>query len=259
MDLPLRAMQTAFVRRCGPSEGPWHRSRIVDFTVDLEVVLLLPDLAALAGPPPAGPDSALAPGDHDLTMAGDEEDAPAAELIYTPGTEIEIEIAFPNGLRRFTTAVRRLDFAFGGSMRVRWPTGVRRVQRRNHVRVETRLAASVVPASPAGSDEDAEVLAGHTLDISVGGVRVRLPSGLEPESRVTIRVAGTPFDREPLTARVVRSLGPLASGSRTALPGPPEGDFQVSFEFIEVDAAVRKELTRFIFELQRELKRRSVG
>src|SRR5688500_10179252 len=63
------------------------------------------------------------------------------EVLIPPGTRIRLQLALPDGLRRFTAVVRQRHSPAGSpiSLELTWPEDYQRIQRRDNVRVDATL------------------------------------------------------------------------------------------------------------------------
>ena len=149
----------------------------------------------------------------------------AAELSGTPG---KVSVATPRGVVRAQGVVIAADRA--GIVELAITDDVAVDQRREHVRVESRLPTAIEPVDAAHA-----AVHTYTLDVSGGGVLVAGVGRAEPGApvEVTLKVPGR---------ATIEAGGHVAR--RTA-----EGHAGVVFERIAPHD--REELVRFIFERQR--------
>jgi c-di-GMP-binding flagellar brake protein YcgR len=207
----LRPMQPVSLR-IGEGEGAgWYPSLVLDFEEGRQIVVGAP------------------------THRGH-------EVRVEPGTVVDVQTTHPDGLRVFVAQVVRREEEPGPALRLGWPQSVRWVQRRGAVRVEVLVPVEVRAAVPDGPHR---ALAGTTVDLSEGGMRVALPEAVEPgtelEARLHLPGGGPPVE---CAGRVVRGgENPGAASDRR---------FWTAVEFTTVPPAARRDLTRFVFEAQRE-------
>lgn len=172
-----------------------------------------------------------------------------AEVPLRTGATVHLQLVRSDGLRRFQSVVRGRSGGEGTAPHVTldWPRDVEKIQRRDNVRVD---AAYPVRLRVRSADESlAEEMSGMTVDLSAGGVRVRMPAEVPDHATVEIRIQ-FPFGERTCGARVVRG-GDLPH-ARSELR------HWLALELTDVDPAARRDITRFIFDLQRELLRRDV-
>jgi hypothetical protein len=119
----------------------------------------------------------------------------------------------------------------------------RRLQRRSAVRVPVHLLVH------AHVGEDRRVGA-ITENLSAGGALLRVSDVIEIGAELSVAIdCGTPSGRIELKGRVVRADRVL-QGDRT---------WRVAVAFPDLAAADEDRLVRFVFERQRELRRRETG
>ena len=221
------------------------RSVIVDFDVGRELVILVPR--------PGKPDPGAEPTAEetpDPAKVPDLDEELLDDPPYGKGTRLEVEIAFPDGIRRFESVVRRLDPSYGGSLRIEWPSEGTRVQRREYVRVD--VAKDVTVRMRNEETGAIEKILGSTIDLSAGGTRLNLADPLPDDSRVELD-----FDLENLRAQVLQGRV-VRSGLLPPKRGAPPA-YWVAVEFVGVDEALRKDMTQLVFDLQREQMRKSLS
>jgi c-di-GMP-binding flagellar brake protein YcgR len=163
------------------------------------------------------------------------------EVRVEPGTAVDVQSTQPDGARVFVSAVVRRESEPGPALRLAWPASVQRVQRRGAVRVEVAVRVELRWAAAPG----ARTLAGVTVDLSEGGMRVALPEPVEPgtglEARLHLSGDGPPLE----------CAGRALRGGETEDAAPGQR-FWTAVEFTAVPPAARGELARFVFEAQRE-------
>lgn len=169
------------------------------------------------------------------------------EVPVRPGATIHIQLARPDGLRRFAAAVRERRGGVGSAptLVLDWPGEMQKIQRRDDVRVDAAYPARIrVLGAEAGKTAP---LSGMTSDLSAGGAQVRMP-GLVPDLSAIELTLQLPAGERTCGARVVRG-GELAHSKG-------ELRYWLALSFTNVEPAVRREITRLVFDLQRELLRR---
>lgn len=246
MRLPIQSMQA--IRICEPGKGQWFRSVIVDYEVDQELVILLPsekDREIDADTVPVRPPQT---GAETQEGAGGK---PGDDFLEPPtfnkGAPIQVEVSLADGIRRFNSVVQRLEMTYGGCLRIAWPTEGTRIQRRDYVRVDVTYHAIVRFLDEEKHPQEME---GSTLDISAGGLRLRMVQPLPADLKLDIEVAVPALESTLLKGRVVRS-GEIEK-KRVDLPQ----FYWVAIEFVGVDAMLRKELTQLVFDIQRDQLRK---
>ena len=122
----------------------------------------------------------------------------------------------------------------------------RRLQRRGAVRVPVHLIA----LASVGDDRDAEPIGAVTENLSAGGVLLRVARAVEAGRTLTTRVlCGGEAGAIDIAGRVVR-CDRVDSGERP---------FRVAIAFLDMSRGDEDRLVRFVFERQRELRRRDRG
>ena len=135
-----------------------------------------------------------------------------------------------------------------GSYTARVVGGPRRMQRRSAVRVPINLSAQASEL-PARGDR-AEDIAAVTENLSGGGVLMRAAAPFPPGTVLAVRIeCGGSVGTLALNGRVVR-CDPLDTGDHP---------WRVALAFVDPPIAAQDRLVRFLFERQRELRRRESG
>ena len=120
-----------------------------------------------------------------------------------------------------------------------------RMQRREHCRVPVTLVPEELLLLPA--DGDPQPLRGTIVDLSAGGIRLRLAQQLRPGDRLAVRFA-LPGTVQPVgVVAVVRRVAPVEHAD------PPRWDHGCQFE--RLDRRTEDTIVRFVFQRQRELAR----
>lgn len=146
----------------------------------------------------------------------------------------------------FDTVVLGRDSAEPPSLRLRVPQHFERLQRRHFVRIDARLPARYVPVLPAGPGSDPPApRKTQTVDISGGGVALYLAEPFEPGTLLDVFI-DLPDTLVSATAEVVRII---RSDDRGHLAG---------LRFVDIRERDRDAIVRFIFQEQRERRRRGL-
>jgi c-di-GMP-binding flagellar brake protein YcgR len=171
------------------------------------------------------------------------------EVLIPPGTRVRLQLALPDGLRRFTAVIRERHPTSPPSLELTWPEDFQRIQRRDNVRVDATLRVQVNRIRD--DDSRGPPLFGVTSDISAGGVRIRMAEPIEILTSVEL-VFTFPGDVEyRCDARVLRR-GELTQAVT-------ELRHWMALEFTNITEVVRREVTRLVFDLQREQIRKGVA
>jgi c-di-GMP-binding flagellar brake protein YcgR len=211
----LRYMMPVSVRE--GDGNPWYPSLVLDFREGEEIVIGVP-------------------------MARGE------EIPVEAGTRLQIQTMHRDGVRRFTTAVVRRRHVPSPCLYLTWPDEVQRIQRREHVRVEVTVP---ITARVANTENELQVLNGHTVDVSAGGVKFNLVSALTAGSVVELELSLPGNRMLACGARVVRS------GESESAKGPKR--YWAAAQFMGLTGAAQKDLTKFVFDAQRELIRKGLA
>ncbi len=215
MRIQLRFNQPLSIQLPG-GDGVWHASVVLNHIEDRELVIAMP--ASLQ-----------------------DQEPPAAT------SELAVEIALPDGLRRFSVRVMRV-IETPPSLALSWPEEGERIQRREAVRVPIEMPAEVRPVLRGGALGDP--VKGNTSDISAGGMRLNLPRLLEAESLVRVTVQAPEIGKLECTARVLRG-GELKEAR-------PPNLYWVAVIFSNLPGDVLRDINRLVVDVQRSQMRRSV-
>lgn len=171
------------------------------------------------------------------------------EVLIPPGTRVRLQLALPDGLRRFTAVVRDRQASSPPSLELTWPEDFQRIQRRDNVRVDATLRVEVCRILP--DESRGSPIFGVTSDISAGGTRIRLAEPIEMMTDVELLFT-FPGDVEyRCDARVLRR-GELTQAVTDLR-------YWMALEFTNITEVVRREITRLVFDLQREQIRKGVA
>lgn len=171
------------------------------------------------------------------------------EVLIPPGTRVRLQLALPDGLRRFTAVVRERPATSPPSLELTWPEDFQRIQRRDNVRVDATLRVQVCRI--ANDDSRGPPLFGVTSDLSAGGTRIRMAEPIEILTNLEITFNFPGDVEQTCDARVVRR-GELTQAVT-------ELRHWMALEFTDITEAVRREVTRLVFDLQREQIRKGVA
>jgi c-di-GMP-binding flagellar brake protein YcgR len=176
------------------------------------------------------------------------------EVRIGPGSLVFVQISRPDGVHVLRSEVIRRE-PQGPSLHLQWPQRSERVQRRNHVRVDVMVRTHVWLRDPLASGDDAgaaeRLVTGVTTDLSAGGARLNLPEALERDSQLRLSLHLPGAGDQASEARVVRT-----GENRDAASGQ---HFWNAVEFVGMLESVRKEITRFVFDVQRDQIRKGVA
>ena len=174
----------------------------------------------------------------------------ASKLMFTTMLE-RVKIQFSVGRIQEVPAGTRKAFA------CELPTTLLRLQRRQHFRLSTPIAAPikclfVAPRPEGGSAELALTL----LDISGGGVGLMVPDNQSELFKIGNVYAGCqinlPNEGKVVTGLCVRNIFPVSTKSGTHFT-------RVGCEFVELPSAHLNWVQRYITRVERERKAREAG
>lgn len=169
-----------------------------------------------------------------------------SEVRVDPGSVVFLQTHRPDGLRRFASQVLRREQGPPPSLVLAWPERVERIQRREHVRVDVAIPVEVrmLARTP-------RTLAAVSSNLSTGGMRLRLgeeiPNGTLLGLVIRLR-ASESVECEAQVAHVGKD-DRAAQGMK----------HWMAVEFTRISEPVRKQITQFLFEVQREQIRKGVA
>lgn len=138
------------------------------------------------------------------------------------GSKVVASVFAPEALYRLHATARP---GRGGLVALDPVHEIERVQRRSWPRRALHLSVTLVPLDGTGTDADFTGVAGRTVDVGVGGMRVEtiqpLPGGIDPSVMMTLEDGTSMF----LPTRVVHvDIGPESCEYRLAFHELPEDD-----------------------------------
>ena len=171
------------------------------------------------------------------------------EVPVEQGDRLAIQTMHPDGIRRFSSEVLHRRNLPAPCLYLKWPDDeqVERIQRRQHVRVQTLVPTTV---RRKGGAESRRSIEGSTTSLSAGGARLSLPVPLAVNSYVDVEL------HLPEQRTLVCGARVVTSGE--AKNQPRSRGFWAALQFIGVQHEARRELTRFVFDVQREQLRKGV-
>lgn len=182
---------------------------------------------------------------RELWIGALNQDGEAVEV--EPGTPVVLEVLLPDGIRRFPSVMQRKIHGSPPNLVVGWPRDIERIQRRNDVRVEVSVP---VQLEPIGRIENvARRIDTTTIDLSAGGLRVVVSDALPEDIQIKLRLSIP--GREPVLAH-----GNVLRCQEIDEPTTTRR-FWAAIRFTLIDEFDRREITRYVFDIQRELLRRA--
>jgi c-di-GMP-binding flagellar brake protein YcgR len=179
-------------------------------------------------------------------------------VVYAPhveGEEVEmdsdtlllLEVQQPQGIFRYAVRVRRRVAHDPPRLVLTWPERVERIQRREAVRVEVEVPVELL------AHVEGQRIRMHcrTSDLSAGGLRLVVPEPLPEGTRVLLklRVAGK---------LEMACSGTVLRGGEIPDRSAAEDAVWLGVQFVDLSEATRKELSRFVFDVEREQLRNRV-
>ncbi|MDA8233825.1 MAG: PilZ domain-containing protein [Clostridia bacterium] len=165
-----------------------------------------------------------------------------------PGTKIRVNYYDDNATYTFDSSVIERNMGTLLQISIDRPTSIKRTQRRNFVRINTKLPVSYNIINDEMS-EAAIFQQGITLDISGGGIRfqtsVFLPEGTVVELKVDIQGHG----QISALGKVIRTI---SSGEKE------KKSYLIGVQFMIIEEKDRDKIIRHIFDKQRELRQRGL-
>jgi c-di-GMP-binding flagellar brake protein YcgR len=169
------------------------------------------------------------------------------EVWLSPDTPVRIQLTRPDGIYVFPTRVigRSADHP---SLVLAWPDTSDQVQRRNHVRVGITVPVRLVLRDT--EEGETREIAGLSTDFSVGGARLVSTAPIQPGTQVRATVLLADDLEVICEAEVLRGGG----------EADPERNypFWQALQFAGMLESVRKEVVQFIFQVQRDLRRKGL-
>ena len=126
---------------------------------------------------------------------------------------------------------------------VEYPTNIRRIQRRQYVRVPVVIPLEYRIAAKEGLSKPYK---GHVIDLSGGGILFKVKDNIEEKSIVFIKVnlGGTETE---LPASIIRCV-----------KEEEQNFYNVSAEFQDITENTRDRIIRYVFEVQREMRKKGL-
>ena len=164
------------------------------------------------------------------------------EQVVPPEYRVLLEAVLPDGLRRMSAYVLgRRDGPKPGLV-LTWPEVDERVQRRDNVRVSVMFPVYVRPVDAKG--KVGTRINGTAVDLSAGGVRIVLPDPLWEGLTVELAMQIPEMGERMAAGKVIRATE-NANAGLAAL-------YAAGVQFTDISEIVRRDITRFVFNTQRE-------
>ncbi len=167
-------------------------------------------------------------------------------LPFPVGTRVEVEFTREDALYRFTTTVADRRWGPVPMLTLAWPATFQRVQRRELFRLPIALKVKLK------AKDSGQTLEGLTVDLSGRGMGLvsdtRLPAGAEVELSFDL----LPGYRIELRGYVLKVAERLRPGGNKPL-------YHYGIQFVGITPDIEQTLVEFIFEIQRERRRKQTG
>lgn len=156
-----------------------------------------------------------------------------------------LDIAFYDDLSFYSFASMIIDRIAtpAPAIILEYPDNIRRIQRRQYVRVPV-----VIPLEYriVGKEALSKPQKGHVMDLSGGGILFKTKENIEERSIVVIKVNLGGNETE-LPASIIRSV-----------KKDEQNHYSVSAEFQEINESTRDKIIRYVFEVQREMRKKGL-
>jgi hypothetical protein len=163
------------------------------------------------------------------------------DLVIPPEYKVLIEAVLPDGLRRMSAYVLARRDGKRAGLVLDWPQMDERIQRRDNVRVSVMFPVFV---RPVVNDKVGTRINATAVDLSAGGVRIVLPEPLWEGAQVELAMQIPKMGERSCAGLVIRATENPSAGE-SAL-------YAAGVQFTEISEIVRRDITRFVFDTQRE-------
>ena len=123
------------------------------------------------------------------------------------------------------------------------PTNIRRIQMRDHVRLDTVLDLTL---ELTGEAYEGKTIATLTKDISAGGLQAVVPEPLAPDIKVKVTLSLAPGITAEAEGEIIRVM----------LPDSPRDVFAAAIKFTQIDEKTRSQIIKYIFKKQTERRKK---
>lgn len=167
------------------------------------------------------------------------------------GTKVEVVVSDQDKAYGFTGLIRNRQISPVPMFTMKFPDKIRKIQRRNYVRIECSIPVQyAVIDNSEELDQDLVFQTGRTLDISGGGLRLFTNHSLEQEQKLFIKLKLLKDDEIEIKGKVIRLLDIDEETKKKR--------FIYGIEFIDINERDRDKIISFIFEKQRQLRRKGL-
>jgi hypothetical protein len=159
-------------------------------------------------------------------------------LQIPPEYRVLLETVLPDGLRRMSAYVLGLR----AGLVLDWPQMDERIQRRDTVRVSVMFPVYVRPVDERG--KVGTRINATAVDLSAGGIRMVLPEPLWEGALVELALQIPQLGERLAAGRVIRAAESAGAGHSPV--------YSAGLKFTEISELVRRDITRYVFNTQRE-------
>ena len=174
--------------------------------------------------------------------------AQSREVVIPPSYKVMLEVIRPDGVRRMTAHVESRRTSSPPVLVLDWPEVDERIQRRDSVRVAVSFPVFVRPFNAAG--KLGSRVNGTVVDLSAGGVQARVPVRLWEGLAVELALQIPVFGERICGGTIVRST--INDNAAEA------SQYIVGVRFTDITEAVRRDITKFVFDTQIEYLRKGI-
>lgn len=164
------------------------------------------------------------------------------EVVVPPEYKVLLELVLPDGLRRMSAYVKSRTASKPPGLLLDWPETDERIQRRDNVRVSVMFQVFVRPE--VGPGKYGTRINGTVVDVSAGGARVLVPEPLWEGLNVELALQIPGIGERMCAGKVIRSLESTNATSAY--------QFSIGVQFNEISEAVKRDITKFVFDTQLE-------
>lgn len=171
--------------------------------------------------------------------------APISERQYLPlreGTKVEVEFTDNIVAFSFETVILRRFYAPVPTFVIEHPNYIRKIQRRKHVRIPIVSQIRYQVIEKGGFSDDK---LGYLIDLSGGGLRFSAEEKYVANDMLLVTIK-TNTEELTLPVKVVRIIN------------NEDKSYKVSCEYHEITEKTRDKIVAYIFEVQRELRRKGL-
>jgi c-di-GMP-binding flagellar brake protein YcgR len=169
-------------------------------------------------------------------------------VVLPTGELIRAEFTSEAGVYTFTTRVLGRQEEPVPVLFVQRPAKFERIQRRNYVRLEANLPIDYAVLVTTEATPSPDRVRSQTRDISGGGLLFRSPELLPLGTRLDVVIA--------LGGVKIRTIGEVVR--LVAEETEPEHSYWLGLRYVGIDERDREQIIRYIFDQQRQRRRRGL-